>query len=259
MQLTLTRFFNNPSLSDVVIKQIYNGETREYYAHKAVLCMNSEYFIRAFTGEFMVRDADTTSKFDKLKLITCAQEAATNVMELHDDNPDDFKALPTSMYANESGINDGLLDLDATDQVETFARLMGIYVVADKYAVARVSTAAVKYALGLIEQLSTRDLIPVIKAYYNDNVEVDSMIGRAITEEVLYRDPEIMPTAKFEELLPSYPTFGADVALAFLRNPGFARERRACTNSDCSHENIVTKDMLEYVDYDCICGHPFEV
>lgn len=62
MQLTLARFFNNPTLSDVVIKQTYNGETREYYAHKAVLCMNSEYFLRAFTGDFMVRDADTTSQ-----------------------------------------------------------------------------------------------------------------------------------------------------------------------------------------------------
>jgi hypothetical protein len=56
--LTLTRFFNNSTLSDVIIKQIYNGEAREYYAHKAVLCMNSKYFLRAFTGDFKVRKAN---------------------------------------------------------------------------------------------------------------------------------------------------------------------------------------------------------
>lgn len=176
-------------------------------------------------------------------------------MELHDDNPDDFKALLTSMYANESGITDVFFTIDGTDQVEKFARLMGIYVVADKYAVARVSTAAVEYILGSIEQLDPEDLIPTIKAYYNDNVEVDSKIGRAIAEEVLARDPEMMPTAKFEELLPSYPTFGADVGLALLRNPKLAREKRVCTNSDCSYESLIRKNMESW--YNCICGYPY--
>jgi len=34
------RLFNDPKLSDVKIKQIYNGQTREYYAHKAVFCIS---------------------------------------------------------------------------------------------------------------------------------------------------------------------------------------------------------------------------
>lgn len=57
-RLTFTRFFNNSTLSDVIIKQIYKGETREYFAHKAVLCMNSRYFLRAFTGNFKVGNAN---------------------------------------------------------------------------------------------------------------------------------------------------------------------------------------------------------
>lgn len=37
-----------------MIKQIYKGSTREYHAHKAVLCMESKYFLKAFTGNFKV-------------------------------------------------------------------------------------------------------------------------------------------------------------------------------------------------------------
>lgn len=53
--MILSRLFNNPALSDVKIKQIYNGKTREYFAHKAILCKESEYFMNAFTGNFKVR------------------------------------------------------------------------------------------------------------------------------------------------------------------------------------------------------------
>ena len=47
--------FNNPTLSDVKIKQVYEGKMREYHAHKAVLCLESGYFLNAFTGGFRVR------------------------------------------------------------------------------------------------------------------------------------------------------------------------------------------------------------
>jgi hypothetical protein len=44
--------FNNAMLSDITIRQIYNGETKDYYAHKAVLCTHSKWFLKAFTGDF---------------------------------------------------------------------------------------------------------------------------------------------------------------------------------------------------------------
>lgn len=47
--------FNNPILSDVKIKQVYEGKMREYHAHKALLCLASGYFLNAFTGGFKVR------------------------------------------------------------------------------------------------------------------------------------------------------------------------------------------------------------
>jgi hypothetical protein len=48
--------FNDPVLSDVKIKQICNGKTREYHAHKAILCAQSSYFLNAFTGNFKVSE-----------------------------------------------------------------------------------------------------------------------------------------------------------------------------------------------------------
>jgi len=56
--LTLTscvaRLFNDPILSDIKIRQIYKGETKEYFAHKAILSAHSKWFMRAFTGRFKV-------------------------------------------------------------------------------------------------------------------------------------------------------------------------------------------------------------
>jgi hypothetical protein len=46
--------FNDPLLSDVKIKQIHDGKTREYFAHKAILSAQAPYFLKAFTGEFKV-------------------------------------------------------------------------------------------------------------------------------------------------------------------------------------------------------------
>ena len=57
-RLTLTqhdRLFDQPTLSDVKIAQTINSSTREYYAHKAILCSQSKYFMKAFTGNFKVR------------------------------------------------------------------------------------------------------------------------------------------------------------------------------------------------------------
>lgn len=50
----MIRLFNDSLLSDVKIRQIYNGGTREYFAHKAVLCAHSKWFLNACTGRFKV-------------------------------------------------------------------------------------------------------------------------------------------------------------------------------------------------------------
>ncbi|KAG9193591.1 hypothetical protein G6011_03626 [Alternaria panax] len=48
------RLFNSLALSDVKTKYVYKGQTREYHAHKAVFCLESEYFFNAFTSSFKI-------------------------------------------------------------------------------------------------------------------------------------------------------------------------------------------------------------
>lgn len=55
--------FNNPFLSDVTIHQIYEGEVKEYYAHKAVLCAHSAFFMNAFSGTFKVGFCYRSSRY----------------------------------------------------------------------------------------------------------------------------------------------------------------------------------------------------
>ncbi|OAL00170.1 hypothetical protein IQ06DRAFT_348663 [Phaeosphaeriaceae sp. SRC1lsM3a] len=46
--------FNNSVLSDTTIRQTYNGATKEYFAHKAVLCIASGWFVKALTGNYHI-------------------------------------------------------------------------------------------------------------------------------------------------------------------------------------------------------------
>ncbi|KAF2821942.1 hypothetical protein CC86DRAFT_263419, partial [Ophiobolus disseminans] len=73
--------FNNPTLSDVKIKQIFKSQVREYYAHKAILCMESEYFMNMFAGGF--------------------KEAVEGSIELHEDDPDHFSSVLKFLYGGE--------------------------------------------------------------------------------------------------------------------------------------------------------------
>ncbi|KAF2865175.1 hypothetical protein BDV95DRAFT_469311, partial [Massariosphaeria phaeospora] len=72
--------YNNPTFSDVKIKQISNGKTFQYYGHKAILCKDSGFFMRAFTGSF--------------------KEATGNIIELHDDDADQFEIVLKFIYTD---------------------------------------------------------------------------------------------------------------------------------------------------------------
>jgi hypothetical protein len=50
------RLYNDPTFSDVKIRQIYKGKVTEYAAHKAVLCAHSGWFMTALTGRFKMCD-----------------------------------------------------------------------------------------------------------------------------------------------------------------------------------------------------------
>lgn len=215
--------------------------------------MNSKYFLRAFTGGFKVRNAIHISRSKRSVLTTALQEATSNVIELHDDKPDDFEALLKSIYTIDHD-TDTFGDLIFAN-TKSVSSLVGLYVVADKYDVTRISAVAIQAARSAL-QTTEEDLAPAVKAYYNSTAAVDSEMGRAIAEKVI--DPDLMSTANVEELVRSYPIFGADVGLALLQKYE-PRVTRFCGNDHCDHENFVTAEMLDSLEdgYYCICGTLF--
>jgi hypothetical protein len=50
------RLYNNPHLSDIKILQTCDGITTEYFAHKAILANQSDWFATAFFGNFKVNE-----------------------------------------------------------------------------------------------------------------------------------------------------------------------------------------------------------
>ncbi|KAF2269737.1 hypothetical protein CC78DRAFT_539669 [Lojkania enalia] len=72
------RLFNDPTRSDVKIRQVYNGQAREYIAHRQILCGQSRFFKNAFTGNF--------------------KEATEPIVEFHDDDPNLFEVMLNFAY-----------------------------------------------------------------------------------------------------------------------------------------------------------------
>ncbi|EAT76499.1 hypothetical protein HBI56_230700 [Parastagonospora nodorum] len=70
--------FDDPTLSNIKIKQISNGKTREYFRHKARLCADSDFFINSFTIGF--------------------KEASNTAVEVHDNDPDHFESALKFIY-----------------------------------------------------------------------------------------------------------------------------------------------------------------
>ncbi|KAF2029217.1 hypothetical protein EK21DRAFT_26386, partial [Setomelanomma holmii] len=73
--------FNDSTFSVIKIRQTCNGKSKEYFAHKAVLCGRSEWFMKAFTGPF--------------------KEATENVIAVHNDNPKYFEIMLKYIYTNK--------------------------------------------------------------------------------------------------------------------------------------------------------------
>ncbi|KAF2123119.1 BTB/POZ protein [Lophiotrema nucula] len=79
--MSSSSLFNDPTFSDITIHQIYKGETRKYAAHKAILSMRSDYFKRAFTGNF--------------------KEATAREIELEGDDPEQFETMLKYIYRTD--------------------------------------------------------------------------------------------------------------------------------------------------------------
>ncbi|KAF2123058.1 hypothetical protein BDV96DRAFT_639606 [Lophiotrema nucula] len=193
--------YNKQTLSDVKIKQTNYGKTLEYYAHKAVLCGQSEYFMQAFTGSF--------------------KEASENEMEFHEDDPDHFEFALKFIYTLEYD-KDEIKRLTNNDPDKQLLIPIGIHAVADKYSITKLIAPASDHIKSQLESLrhnyDQSSLFAIISAYYETCADADSQVGQALVDILLTRYSDTAKGETFHALLKDFPTFSTDVALFSSRN-----------------------------------------
>ncbi|KAF1835599.1 hypothetical protein BDW02DRAFT_578695 [Decorospora gaudefroyi] len=174
-------FFNNPNLSDVKIRQVSNGKAREYYAHKAVLCMGSGYFVNAFTGGF--------------------KEATENTMELHNDDPEIFEFILKFMYTGVYDEEEVDMLASGHDEDKRVTMPIRIYAVADKYDMPKICESAAKDMEAILNLADDTLLSRVIEVHYKSVVTPNGIMGRFITNTVLDAHRFFTKTKGYESLL----------------------------------------------------------
>jgi hypothetical protein len=126
-----------------------------------------------------------------------------------------LKSIYTSEYDTKA-----IEQLAGGDKIRRATIPIGIHQVADKYGISNICELAAKD----IEELITtaKDdaslLRDVIYEYYAHAVDADDPMGKSIVAALLQVHQAFIKNSNFEDLLLSYPVFGADVALALQRS-----------------------------------------
>ncbi|KAH4120972.1 hypothetical protein HBI73_160100 [Parastagonospora nodorum] len=145
-----TKYYNSPTLSDVVICYGDNGE-RVFYGHKLQLSAKAQWFENAFTHGFA--------------------ETGTDKVTLHEDDPAAVEGMLKHIYGKQ------LIDLDCTVIEDVFFAI-GLYRIADKYDCPSLETEAPDLLGRLVakffDQLHTQeemsginDLYKIVSAVYD--------------------------------------------------------------------------------------------
>jgi len=182
-----------------------------------VLCLESDYFLNAFTGNFKV--GWQISRAVRKENTNDLQEASEGIMELHEDDPEYFEFLLKFMYTGAYNKHE-IAKLAGDDKIKRVLVPIGVHAIADKYDVAKLyEPAAEDVKAVLVEAAKDKEmLITAIHAHYGTEVNVDGAMGRLITSVVFEKHQDLVRTKDFEQLLLAHPSFAADVALNAQRN-----------------------------------------
>ncbi|KAI4608030.1 hypothetical protein J4E83_009213 [Alternaria metachromatica] len=186
--------YNDPTFSDIKIRQIYKGKVKEYAAHKAVLCAHSGWFMAALTGRF--------------------KEASADTIEVHDDDPETFQNMMEFFYG---------LDLERTptsDNENEIIRddivpIVELHALADKYDANLLQKAAVvAFKAGTDELVSLPDwksFEMLVNAHYLTCPGTMGAMSQAIVK-YMYRISRsyFLWDGYFDKLAAKHGNFGAD-------------------------------------------------
>lgn len=188
------------------IKQIWSTGTdakvQEYDAHKAVLSMRSKFFENAFTGKF--------------------KEASSNVIELHDDDPDHFKLALQFMYSvtyDHSAIQQLITEKDPSARVMD---AVGVAIVGDKYQIEGLLESAETELRDTMVKMSSDDVVgfekamlQVVELYYGGCARASTPVGKALVDMIMAhpKDRKFLEKPEVNDLVKVCVAFGADLTL----------------------------------------------
>jgi hypothetical protein len=237
--LKCSRLYNDPVLSDVKIKQVCDdGKTREYFAHKAILCAQSSYFLKMFTGHFKVRPYNLYHA----DYSNVGQESTANDIELRDDQPDHFEFALRFIYTFECRLSDMNQGTRKDNELEQMKFLLGVYTIVDKYDITRlVGPVKTHFETILRACTDTKILSAVVKAHYNAKSEWGHVMGMLISSVLLDLRHQFTQSNSFTQLCQEFPAFAVDIMSAM--------GKAGCTG--CLRTAFLTKTATKGLTYYC--------
>lgn len=161
-----------------------------------------------------------------------AQEANSEIIELHDDDPVYFEVLLRYLYEhkwNTTVANRKVHDYSPdTFPAKAFTPI-GVYALADKYEVEELKACAVgqlpdprlrdsrAYAPGVSQSEQSCD---VLEAHYSHCISPNCAMGRRLCHIVIRRRDGVAKEKGIEDLAVKYPALAADMYFAARENGG---------------------------------------
>ncbi|KAI6851023.1 hypothetical protein KC332_g322 [Hortaea werneckii] len=236
----VSEYFDSKTMSDVTVVFDTEHGTCSISAHKIVLAQSSDFFKKAFIGNFKVHLSSTLAKLPKrsAKLTPPpSQEATSAEIRLHDDNPFALFSLLASCYGLRF---DGRSEYSKTDipiacdpaGAAYVQHQINVYVVADKYGVGNLCTNILTKLPGLLARITAPS--PHSAAQYPthlDQVARHIYLGHPVAAKLL-RKPVVemfakhvkswVGTAEFERLVLDLPEFSVELFRALAGDGGKA-------------------------------------
>ena len=141
-------------------------------------------------------------------------------MDIHDDDPVLFETLLKYIYTREYE-KDAVATLASGDSIQELLVLEQIYALADKYEVAIIHELIAQDARPKLLALKKEDvkhLNKIVSSHYDDTTITDSPLGGVIATHIVESCVHFMAEDSCMQLVKTYSSFGADVALASLRD-----------------------------------------
>jgi hypothetical protein len=136
------------------------------------------------------------------------------------------------------------------DKIKRILIPMGIYTIADKYAITRLYSPAYDDFVATLHSISDHDyeIMPaVIMAHYGSETgcSADTPMGSLITSFLLEHRRDFLNYGNFETLIEEFPWFAVDVVLK-SKHQGVFHIRKA-SSSECGHQMWVdTSDKSSF-------------